>query len=579
MGRNQLDAREIERSLFLRYHFSILLLLTSHYLQPDFYVFSQHVRVFNFTVKQSQVDDFNRFVLRSPASVAIPFKKHLKNNSDEAYLLFKAAEMAVEKYQRIPRNPHRLRQVVDIQKLTSNFDSETKTFRVQVVLQDTAAGCLMERNFIVTVRKRKKEVSLEISLRPKRSQEIENQVCDDLSTIAKCRKCGFNGICDKGDAEISPWLAFSLKTQRELQQDVPFNQLQMVGAHNAFNDRTDGYGIDDDCHWPPPYNECLDLANQEFSFTDLLDMGVRALEIDPWWCFDKIRMSHAYDEWYLGCAPWDREFKDGIKEIGLWVHKPENSREIVRLYFEDGATHTAGHDELINGPIKKYLGDKVLTPAEMKKFFPNRWPTVKEMIKINKTVFLATNGKYTHQGLFIHEGYWSEFTVNQFMSYPNCTYSKPHVTTRVYSDSTQYGPFWNGPKQTGVVLDYQKFMKCVVNYIGADQVNPQLLESAVFSWAHGEPRQPLTNASCIVLCAEDEKWHVEGCNELHYFACLKGTDEWILSKSSAIYTQPTCPVGYEFSIPHNGYEHQRLLKAMKRTDVWINFTPFIPLVI
>ena len=53
-------------------------------------------------------------------------------------------------------------------------------------------------------------------------------------------------------------------------------------------------------------------------------------------------MSHDDGKPSLGCAPWDRKFEDGIKEIGEWVHKPENMHEIVRLYFEDGATHKIG---------------------------------------------------------------------------------------------------------------------------------------------------------------------------------------------------------------------------------------------
>ena len=49
-------------------------------------------------------------------------------------------------------------------------------------------------------------------------------------------------------------------------------------------------------------------------FTDLLNMGVRGMEIDPWWCFDKMLMSHDDGKQYRGCAPWDRKYDDGIKE-------------------------------------------------------------------------------------------------------------------------------------------------------------------------------------------------------------------------------------------------------------------------
>ena len=578
----RLDGKRRRQIYLVCFRSLVLLFLVSHDLQSKLLAFSHPVRVHSLRINQLEVDEFNRFILRSPAKVAGPFKKHLDNNNREKpYLLLKAAELTVDEYERTSGKPHRLRKVLNLQKV-SGSDINTFSFRLDVLLQDAVGGSLKERHFTAVIRKRGNRVSFELDeLRRKRLENIDNIACDELSTWANCKKCGYNGICEKGNARISPWLAFALKTQTELQHDDPFDQLQMLGAHNAFNDRADGYGIVDDCHWPPPYNKCVNLANQEFSFTDLLDMGVRALEIDPWWCFGKMRMSHAHDHWYLGCAPWDREFKDGMKEIGMWVHKPENSNEIVRLYFEDGETHTDGHDDLINGPIKEFLGDKVLTPKEMKTFFPNRWPTPREMRKINKTVVIATAGQYTHQGIFIHNGYWTEITVNRFTPYPNCSNFKPGTTTRVYSDSTQYGPFWNGPKQTGVILDYKKFMKCGINYLGADQVNPHLLKSAVFTWAQDEPSEPLTEESCVILCAADEQWYVENCTEQHYFACSTGegyTSQWAVSSSNGTYARPTCPEGCEFDVPHNGFQNQKLLESMKGKDVWINFSPYIPLV-
>ena len=54
----------------------------------------------------------------------------------------------------------------------------------------------------------------------------------------------------------------------------------------------------DSCSWPPPYDEnpCLSVANQEFSFTDLLNFGIRGLELDNWYCYDQVKLifSHLY---------------------------------------------------------------------------------------------------------------------------------------------------------------------------------------------------------------------------------------------------------------------------------------------
>ena len=48
---------------------------------------------------------------------------------------------------------------------------------------------------------------------------------------------------------------------------------------------------------------------------------------------EQMRMSHA-SEHAIGCGPTDRLFEYGMKEIGEWVHKPENAGIIIRIYFE-----------------------------------------------------------------------------------------------------------------------------------------------------------------------------------------------------------------------------------------------------
>lgn len=47
----------------------------------------------------------------------------------------------------------------------------------------------------------------------------------------------------------------------------------------------------DTCAWPPPYKRpCYAFANQEFSFTDMLNMGIRGFEIDNYYCKNDVRV-------------------------------------------------------------------------------------------------------------------------------------------------------------------------------------------------------------------------------------------------------------------------------------------------
>ena len=138
------------------------------------------------------------------------------------------------------------------------------------------------------------------SLRHQRNRKTVQ--CDQLRKNANCFKCEFHGICAQGTARISSWLQYALKTQRELQVDIPVNRVQF---HNAFNNRASGYGDLDDCLWPMKDDKvCISVANKEFSFTDQHNMGVRHLEIDLLNCFGKTRMSHGTDgNFKIGRSP------------------------------------------------------------------------------------------------------------------------------------------------------------------------------------------------------------------------------------------------------------------------------------
>ncbi|XP_031573619.1 uncharacterized protein LOC116307491 [Actinia tenebrosa] len=524
--------------------------------------------------------------------------KHLPNKSPldsylhsprQLYVLCKAAEFAAQNYKGAKEeNKFTLRHILSLRNVQDN-----RAFKYRLLLQDDKTGEHHKADIaIFTVPTNvggKYRVRVEV-MKQKRSGVVENQneaPCDRLSRAANCSSCGYRGICHKGTARISPWLALALKTQRKLQVNMSLDRVQMLAAHNAFNNRADGYGELDDCHWPPPYkSECIVLANQEFSFTDLLQMGIRAIEIDPWWCFGKVRMSHALNHAYLGCGPWDREFKDGIKEIAEWSKRSENKNEVIRLYLEDGPAHTQGHDALLNGPIKEHFGEKVLTPDDIQTYFNGKWPTLYEMQKLGKIVLISSGNSYNHEGEYIHRGYWKEITTNRFLAYKNCTeaVTSSAEPLRVYSDSTEYGPFWNGPKKTGTILNYMEYLKCGVMYPAADQINPDLLNTAVFTWARNEPREKLSQQSCVVLCAEDGRWHLQQCATKNPYACVSTTNDsietkWVISSTKGPYYEPACPEGFVFSVPRNAVEHYKLLKEMNRQDIWLNLKHYIPLII
>lgn len=534
----------------------------------------------------SQVKDPVKGVGKMNYRAGTQLQNNLRNyhlSNEEAVILNSAAEFGIQRLYSGGHKETKLRRILDFEKET--VSNVQVLYKLRVLYQDEH-GPLKDRHFGVYVHKdRTGDVKFKLKSqksgkreRLPRHQSLENS-CDQLSTEANCSKCGFHGICVRGTAKISPWLQFALKTQRELQIDVPVNHVQVLGAHNSFNNRASGYGDLDDCHWPLRTDDvCISLANQEFSFTDQLNMGIRNLEIDLWKCFGKIRMSHGNSDLKLGCLPWDKEMQDGMKEISDWTRKSGNRNEIIEIYFDD---HTSNSEDWsINHAIKKYFGDKVLTPNDLKLKFSGQWPSIRGMRHMKKTVIFMDDAN-DHSGRYLHDHFWSKaFTVRTISSQlENCsTIGNSEDSVRIYSDSTIYGPFWNGIKQTGTIMNFKKYLFCGANILSGDQINTGLMKTAVFTWAEGEPKQPIEETSCVVLSSEG-RWHVAECSEEHNFACVSKRDKnrWSISSDVGKYLNPLCEEGMEFSVPHNGYQHQQLVKTSKGKTVWLNLTPFIPL--
>lgn len=514
--------------------------------------------------------------------------RQLQNNlrqyhlpDEEAEILNKAAEFGIQRFSE-PNKRAKLRSILGFEK--EPVSENEMLYKLHVLYQEER-GPLKDKNFDVYVH-RDRTGGVKFKLKAKQSngkrtprEANGNKSCDQLSREANCSSCGFHGICAQGAARISPWLQFALKTQRELQIDVPVNHVQVLGAHNSFNNRASGYGDLDDCHWPLRANDvCISLANQEFSFTDQLSMGIRHFEIDLWECFGKIRMSHGNSRMKLGCLPWDKEFTEGMKEISDWTKKSGNRNEIIEIHFDDHTTDS--QDWSINHDIKEYFGDKVFTPDDLKLNFSDRWPTIRKLRQMKKTVIFIDGN--SHSGRYLHDHFWSKaFTVNAFSStLENCSSAgiNSQEIVRIYSDSTVYGPLWNGIKSTGNIMDFKKYLFCGVNIPCADQINSELMKTAVFTWAEGEPKQPINESSCVVLSSEG-RWRQAQCSEDHYFACVSKEDEnvWNVTSRVGKYNNPSCLGDMKFGVPHNGYQHQELVKTAKGKTVWINLTPFIPL--
>ena len=66
-------------------------------------------------------------------------------------------------------------------------------------------------------------------------------------------------------------------------------------------------------------------------------------------------------------------------------------------------------------------------------------------------------------------------------------------------------------------MAFKKYLVCGVSIPSADQINPELMKTAVFTWAEGEPKKPITESSCVVVSG-DSRWCLANCADIHYIS-------------------------------------------------------------
>ncbi|XP_071818112.1 uncharacterized protein MT2135-like [Apostichopus japonicus] len=408
--------------------------------------------------------------------------------------------------------------------------------------------------------------------------------CTHLSADSGCDECNDWGHCVPGSVPVDPWLEFALKTQREIQLDEPFANFQMFDSHNAFNNRGDGFGGNDSCTWPPPYvRPCQTWANHEFSLIDQLNMGIRGLELDNWWCHDAMRLAHMGSDLKILCFERNKLWSSALNDIANWLAKDGNEGEFVRLYINEKSYQ--GHDDEFNDPIWENFGNKVLTPQYLEEEYGGVWPTMRRLRENGKNVAVmiktGASPEKDHGGLYVVRYDWRDAGMGGFTPYPRCGGKNPDDTRtwRFHGDATHYPIVYDGPSG-GIMYDFVDMVKCNVQWPASDMVHPQMMRTAVFTWAEGEPSQTLQSGTCIALHG-DNRWHVEqNCYQQFRHACQSAgnKDVWTVSDTTRPYRYSgiICPTGYKFSLPNNGYRQQKLFEAANGETVWINYSPWLP---
>jgi len=181
---------------------------------------------------------------------------------------------------------------------------------------------------------------------------------------------------------------------------VPLIDTSIVMAHNAYNSFASG-GLG---------------PNQQLSLTELLDIGVRGLELDVYWVNDEARLCHLLDPTHTNntlvnlAISYNRPLAGALSEVQTWL--TSHPTETVILKFEDYLS-TAPGGELAKVLRANLNTTAILTPRDLARTFNGNWPSINQMNALGKQIVLMPQNSGGDPNLFF-DGNWGRRYKNLF---------------------------------------------------------------------------------------------------------------------------------------------------------------------
>ena len=402
-----------------------------------------------------------------------------------------------------------------------------------------------------------------------------------------------------------PWIASTLKLQREIDVDAPLNEATFIGTHNSYNSKS--YAT------PLRYID----PNQLLSISEQLDMGIRSIELDAHWTTTSslskdILLCHAQDN-HIGCSLFDRNITEGLQEIRDWLKA--NPNEIILLYIE---RHLDGHEPKLASLLKEYLGEFIYKASFVRKSgadtkncvaLPSTSLTKANILKAGKQLIIVTktcsgaSSQYKEQDTpneswndYVFAGIgdiptlpytFIDSTITNFTAYPDCSKSNlfyPDINHtsmwRIYEDRTNLSSVIHKEKQL-LDDDMRELMRCGINWPTVDMLSAadSRLTAAIWSWARAFPQddqgqcaiskinEGIKNTSCDKIMAgfacKEEK--------THQIKALSIAGTWTNGETNCkLFAGKT----WHFATPINGAQMTALNESMNGLslqEVWLNY--------
>lgn len=353
-------------------------------------------------------------------------------------------------------------------------------------------------------------------------------------------------MANQADTPVFSWLA--LRTEQELAKDLPWRQVQLIGAHNAYNDRGDPL-------W----------QSQFWSLTEQLDHGVRVLELDlhtqlsplgTW----QIKVCH-------GMSPQDclfngagsRDYLEVLQEIRFWVGRHPDQLVILEL-----ENHVDAAEQVLL-PLQELFGEWIYRAAERDADWLQETP--RQMLARGKRLIVADFGPLRFDGKLIWDQtrWFSNLPSKAFK--PGCKVGDRAMSSGnwgFYDDKT-IG--FNGlpPINQRTI---QTYLACDARYLKIDRLDEATLAAAQFSWSHDFRPQ---REACASLGPAGFRWEPANCRTPARSACRERSQprNWRITPSEQSWSQSqtACRAafgpGYDFDTPRSFRQNLDLWQAFK----------------
>lgn len=368
------------------------------------------------------------------------------------------------------------------------------------------------------------------------------------------------------------WEYQTLMYQQALDIDEPLSRAQIIHAHNAYNSSAYASGLN-----------YLD-PNHSMSLKNMLEIGVRSLELDGHKIFGNIVLCHGSGD--TGCLGTERDMEAALKEIADWLQ--DNPNEVIVIYFEDYFDND--YNQAMSDMFDSYLGLYLYKTAGNGCEYPPVDLSKRDILNAGKQIIAFNTGGSCSASEadgftdWIFKGGFK--TDNDLVRNRECygTYTASQMDAkwiRVFEDRTWNGNAFGDPVNLSA-SDVEFAMNCGINVFGLDDITPgdSRIDALLWSWDTSQPNASSEDDDCAIL-RDTGRFEDRTCGDdrTNNYACQKpGTHDWFVTQAAGEWYDGAQAClnetngEYVFAVPTTPVDKNALMAQKRTSAVWLNYT-------